>query len=80
MLNRLAEHPSILTCLAQQVMLWAESSQCNFPLFKRVAGQVEVLAGQANFRGSLLCPASNVLEPMLHPDKECLSYSVNLGK
>ena len=41
--------------------------QCNSPLFNRVAGQVEVVAGQVNFRGCLPRLASNVLEPMLHP-------------
>ena len=40
-----------------------QSSQYNSPLFNRVAGQVEVPAGQVNFRGSLPCSASNVLEP-----------------
>ena len=60
-----AEHD--LTWPARQAMFWAESSQCNSPLFNRVAGQVEVLAGQVNFRGSLPCLASNVLEPILHP-------------
>ena len=48
-------------------MLGAESSQCNSALFDRVVGQVEVWAGQVNFRGSLPCSASNVLEPMLQP-------------
>ena len=33
-----------------------------------MAGQVEVAAGQVNFRGSLTSSASNVLEPMLHPE------------
>ena len=42
-------------------------SRCNSILFNRVAGQAEVAAGQVNFRGSLPCSASNVLEPMLHP-------------
>ena len=28
---------------------------------------MEVPAGQVNFRGSLACSASKVLEPMLHP-------------
>ena len=32
-----------------------------------VAGQVEVPAGQVNFRVSLPCSANNVLQPMLHP-------------
>ena len=34
----------------RQVMFWAESSQCNSPLFigGEVAGQVEVPAGQVN--------------------------------
>ena len=48
-----------LICPAQIVMFLAESSQCNSPLFNRVAGQVEVLAGQVNFRGSLPRLASN---------------------
>ena len=30
-----------LTCPAQQMIFWAESSQCDSPLFNRVAGQVE---------------------------------------
>ena len=47
-------------------MFWAESSQCNSPLFSREVGQVEVLAGQVNFGGSLPRSAGNVLEPMLH--------------
>ena len=42
-----------LTCLARQVMFWAGSSQWNSPLFNRVAGQVDVPAGQVNSRGSL---------------------------
>ena len=33
----------------------------------RVAGHVAVSAGQVNFRGSLPCLTSYVLEPMLHP-------------
>ena len=40
----------------------AESSQCNSPLFNRVEGQVEVPAVPVNFRGSLQCYASNVLQ------------------
>ena len=34
-------------------------------MFNKVVGQVEVLAWQVNFRGSLSRSASNVLEPML---------------
>ena len=49
-----------LTCPTQQVMFWAESSQCITPLFNRGAGQVEVPAGQVNFRGRM--------EPKFHPD------------
>ena len=52
---------------AQQVMFWAEPSQCKSPLFNRVAGQVEVPAGQVNLRGSLPHSASKILEPMLQP-------------
>ena len=51
-----------------QVMFLAEFLQCVSPLFYRVAGQVKVLAGQVNFRGSLPPSASNVLKPMLHPE------------
>ena len=58
-----------LTCPAQQVMFWAESLQCNSPLFNRVAGQVEVPTGQVSFRGSLPRSARNILESMLHPDE-----------
>ena len=36
-------------------------------LLNRVAGQVEVPVGPVNFRDSLPCTESNVLEPMLHP-------------
>ena len=59
-----------LTCPAQQVMFWAESLQCNSPLFNGVAGEVEIPAGQVNFSSVLSLPrlASNVLEPMLHPE------------
>ena len=32
-----------------------------------VAGQVEVPAGQINFRGSLTHSGNNVSQPMLHP-------------
>ena len=39
-----------LTRPTRQVMFWAKS---NLPLFDRVAGQVEMPAGQVNFRGSL---------------------------
>ena len=52
---------------ARQVMFWVESSQCNSSLFNRVAGQVEVAAGQNNFRDRMHRRSSNVLEPMLHP-------------
>ena len=40
------------------------------PLLNTVAGKVEVLAGQVNFRGSLPRSENNVLQPMarLHPD------------
>ena len=48
-----------LACPARQIMFWAESSQCNSPLFKRVAWQVKVLAGQINLRGSF--PARQVM-------------------
>ena len=41
--------------------------------YNRVAGQVEVPAGQVNFRGSLPRSANNVLQPMLHPDK-CMGF------
>ena len=58
-----------LTCPAQQVMFWAESLQCNSPLFNRVAGQVEGPTGQVSFRGSLPRSARNILESMLHPDE-----------
>ena len=37
------------------------------PLFNRVAGQVEVPAGQVNLRGSLPRSENNVLQPMLQP-------------
>ena len=66
--RQLGKQNNTLTCPAWQVMFWAESLQCNSHLFNRVAGQVEVPAGQVNFRGSLPCLASNVLEPMLHID------------
>ena len=33
-----------------------------------MAGQVEVLVGQVNFRGSLPRSENNVLQPMLHPE------------
>ena len=39
------------------------------PLLNRVAGQVEVPAGQVNFRGSLPHSENNVLQPILHPDR-----------
>ena len=52
-------------------MFGAQSPLSNSPLSDRVAGQVEVLAGQVNCRGSLPCSASNVLEPMLHPFLSC---------
>ena len=63
---------------AQKVMFLAWSSQCNSPLFNRVAWQVEVLAGQVNFRGSLPCLASDVLKPMLHPVYRCFLYFTSL--
>ena len=63
---------------AQKVMFLAGSSRCNSPLFNRVAWQVEVLAGQVNFRGSLPCLASDVLEPMLHPVYRCFLYFTSL--
>ena len=64
--------------LTQQVMFWAKASQSNSPLFNRVTGQVEVTAGQINFRVSLPYSASNVLEPMLHPAAWGWSFSVTL--
>ena len=36
-------------------------------LYFRVAGQVEVLAGEVNFMGSLPRSENNVFRPMLHP-------------
>ena len=60
-----AEQDPNLPCLASND-LGRVSSQCNSPLFNRVAGQVEVPVGQVNLRGSLLRAASNVLESMLH--------------
>ena len=63
-----------LTCPAQQVMFLVESLQCNSPLFNRVVGQVDVPAEPIDFRGSLPCSASNVLEPMLHPDMFLIEY------
>ena len=36
-------------------------------MFNRVAGQVEVTAGQVNFRGSLPHSEKNVFHPMLDP-------------
>ena len=39
---------------------------CDFG--KKVTGQVEVLAGQVNLKGSLPRSANNVLQPMLHPE------------
>ena len=54
-----------LACPAQQVMFWAKS---NLTFVKYlVVGQVEVKAGQVNFRGSLPRSENNVLQPMLHP-------------
>ena len=44
------------------------SLQRNSLLFNKVAGQVEVLAGQVNFRASFPRTARDVLEPMFHPD------------
>ena len=62
--RQLGKQNKTLTCPAWQVM----SSQYNSHLFNRVMGQVEVPVRQDNFRGSLPRSASNVLEPMLHPD------------
>ena len=50
-------------------MFWAESSQCNSTLLNRVAGQVEVPAGQVNSRSNLPNLASNDLDPVLDPDQ-----------
>ena len=62
-----------LTCPVPQVMFLTESLQCYLPLLNRMgAGQVEVPAGQVNFKGSLPSLASNVLEPILHPGKPLL--------
>ena len=47
-------------------MFWAKSN-ITF-ILNEVAGQVEVQAGQVNFRGSLLRSENDVLQPMLHPD------------
>ena len=69
-----------LTCPAGQLMFWAESS----PFFNRVAGKVEVLAGQVNFRGSLPRSARMALELMLHsarePDKVFTVLGFYIGK
>ena len=72
---QLGKQNKTLTCPTWQEMFWAESSQCNSPLLNRVAGQLEVPTGQVNFRGSLPCSASNVLEPMLHPVKKLATFS-----
>ena len=42
------------------------------PLFYRVAGQVEMPAGQVNLKGSLPCSENNILQPMVHPGVESL--------
>ena len=52
------------TCPAQEVMFWAIPISL---LFNRVAGQVEVPAGQVNFRDSLPHSENNVFQSMLHP-------------
>ena len=65
-----------LTYPIWQVMFWAESSQCNSPLFNGVAWQVEVPAGQVNLRGSLPHLASNVLVPMLQPENIYIEHRV----
>ena len=57
-----------ITCPNWQVILWAESSQCKSPLCNRMVGQVKVLVGQVNFRGSLPRLASNVLKSKLHTE------------
>ena len=44
-------------------------------MFNRVVGQVEGLAGQVNFKGSLPRSENNVLQPMLHPDLSYLEKS-----
>ena len=65
--KQLGKQNNTQTCPTLQVIFWAESSQCSTPLFNRMAWQVEVPAGQVNFRGSLSHLASNVLKLMLHP-------------
>ena len=37
--------------------------------FSKNKWQVEMLVGQVNFRGCFPLSASNVLEPMLHPER-----------
>ena len=54
-----------LTCPARQVIF---GQSLISSLFNRVSGQVEVPAGQVNFRGSLLRSENNVLQPILHPE------------
>ena len=46
-----------LACPARQAMFWADSVQCNFALFNRMVGQVEVPAGQVN----ISCPTQQVM-------------------
>ena len=58
-----AEQDSDLPRSAGNVLAKVQSP----PLFDRVAGQVDVLAGQVNFRGSLPCSEKIVQQPMLHP-------------
>ena len=58
-----AEQDPDLPRSASNVLGKVQSRLC----FNRVAGQVEVLAGQVNFRGSLPRLGNNLLKAMLHP-------------
>ena len=65
---RQAERNPNLPCFASNVFGRARGLAFQSPLLNnRVAGHVEVQAGQVNFRGSFPFLASNVLESMLHP-------------
>ena len=57
--------PGMICRTACNITAWPMTIAMELTFSNRVAGQVEVMAGQVSIRGSLLCFASNVLEPML---------------
>ena len=68
------QDPNLPRSASNEVMFWAESSQCNSLLFLKQSGGTSGSA--VNLRGSVLRSSSNVLEATLQPGDTSMLYGI----